>query len=333
VELDVITFANPWALALAPLVLLLPLQPRWTGVARLEVPGPGVLRPPNRWRLRTALRHLPRALQMAGLLALLVALARPQRTWKDTRVTSEGLDIMLAIDTSQSMSERDFVVRGEAVDRLSVAKGVIAQFVEERPHDRVGVVLFGEEAFTHVPLTLDHTTLQAVLADVQLGVAGGGSTAVGTAIAVASKRMKDLDAPSRVVILVTDGRSNAGRFTPEQAAQLAADLGIKVYTIGVGGGAGAGLGGMFRQMLGGSDGVDEPTLRAVAERTGAKFFRAKDTSTLVDVYREIDELEPSPAEVEEIAHHDELFARALMPAALLLALAQALSATWLRRAP
>jgi Ca-activated chloride channel family protein len=322
-------FAHPWVLALLLAVLALPWQPRATGVARLVVPGPGVLR--AGWTLRRTLALLPLALRMLALTLIVIALARPQRVHKQIKVTSDGLDILLALDTSQSMSETDFAVGGRAVDRLSVAKGVMAQFVDARPYDRIGLVLFGEEAFTHVPLTLDHETLTAVLEDVQLGVAGGSATAVGTAIAVATKRISTLDAPSRIVILVTDGQSNAGSLSPDEAAEAAAALGVRLYTIGVGADGGASL--LGRLFGGGRSGIDEVGLTRVAETTGGKYFRAKDTQSLQAIYETIDELEPSTAEVEELSHREELYAWALAPALALFALAAALAHTALRRSP
>ncbi len=322
-------FAYPWVLVLLLGVLALPWQPRITGVARLVVPGPGVLR--AGWTTRRAFSALPTALKMLGLALVLVALARPQRIHKETKVTADGLDILLALDTSQSMSEADFAIGGRAVDRLSVAKGVMASFVQARPYDRIGLVLFGEEAFTHVPLTLDHETLNAVLEDVQLGVAGGSATAVGTAIAVATKRISELDAPSRIVILVTDGRSNAGALSPDEAAEAAAALGVKLYTIGVGADGGATL--LGRLFGGGGSGIDEVGLTRVAELTGGKYFRAKDTRSLQAIYETIDTLEPSTAEVEELSHREELYPWPLVPGLGLLALASALAHTALRRSP
>lgn len=326
-----IEWAAPWALLLLLPVGLLPWQPRWTGVARLALPGPEVHTVSGGWTLRRLAAPLPPALQLLGLLLVVVALARPRLTHKSVRVESEGLDIMLAVDTSGSMRAEDFTVGGQAIDRLSVAKGVIKEFVDERPHDRLGVVVFGEEAFTHVPLTLDHDTLRRVLDAIQIGIAGESRTAVGQAIAVAAKRMKELEAPERVVILLTDGQSNAGRFSPTEAADLAAQLGIKVYTIGVG--AAQPRGGMFGLIRGGGDGIDEPTLKAVAERTGARYFRATDTRSLKQIYETINELEPSPAEVEELVHHEELYRWPLVPGVVLLLLQQLLAATWLRRWP
>jgi Ca-activated chloride channel family protein len=321
----VISFASPWAFVLLVPALLLPLQPRVTGVLRLAVPGPSAHA--AGWTLRRALAWLPTALQVVGLALLVIALARPQLNHKSTVVTSDGLDIMLAIDTSGSMRAEDFSSGISPVNRLEVAKAVMAEFVRQRPYDRIGVVAFGSEAFTHVPLTLDHDTLLAVLGSIQIGIAGEGSTAVGTAIAVASKRLKELTAPSKIVILLTDGRSNAGRLSPLEAADLAATLGIKVYTIGVG--ADRRIGPFSMQ----ADGIDEDTLKAVSATTKARFFRAGDTRALKKVYDTIDELEPSPAEVEELVEHEELFRRFLVPGTVLLVAQLLLSATWLRRFP
>lgn len=323
-----ITWATPWAFALLILVALLPWQPRWTGVLRLIVPGLDVHE--AGWTVRRAVAWLPLALRMVGLALCVVAMARPQLTNKRTVVESEGLDIILAVDTSGSMRAQDMTSGVQAVDRLSVAKAVMARFVEERPYDRIGVVVFGAEAFTHVPLTLDHDTLTSVLDQVQIGVAGEGATAIGSAIAVSSKRLADLKAPSKLVILLTDGRSNAGRFEPKQAAELAKALGIKVYTIGVGGGNPRG-GGLFARMN--QDGVDEESLKEVAATTGAAYFRATDTRALQSVYDKINKLEPSPAEVEQIEDHEELYRRFLVPGVVLLFLQSLLSTTWLRRWP
>lgn len=319
------SWASPWAFLLLVPVALLPLQARLTGRLALAVPGPAALQPG--WTLRRALAHLPLALRMLGLALVVVALARPRTSEHFVQVTSDGLDIMLAVDTSGSMRAEDFVVGARAVNRLQVAKEVMTGFIAGRPHDRIGMVVFGAEAFTHVPLTLDHDTLVATLDNVQIGVAGEGATAVGSAIAIGAKRLKDLEAPSKILVVLTDGRSNAGRFTPIEAAELAAALGVKVYTIGVGAPAGRGL---LRMM---DDGPDEATLEAVAARTGARYFRATDSRTLREIFDTIDELEPSPAEVEEIVEHEERFRVWLVPGVLLLLVETLLSLTWLRRLP
>ncbi|MFT4621542.1 MAG: Ca-activated chloride channel family protein, partial [Myxococcota bacterium] len=215
-----------------------------------------------------------------------------------------------------------------AQDRLSVAKRVVSDFIEGRPNDRIGVVVFGEEAFTFVPLTTDHASLLEVLRGVEIGVAGAQGTAIGSAIAVGAKRLKDLDAPSKILILLTDGRNNAGRVQPMEAAQAAAALDIKVYTIGVGAQA-TGMKGLFF----GNDGLDEKGLRAIAEATDGRFFRATSSRSLEQIYATIDELEPSPAEVRELVHHEEMFRLFAAPGLLLLMAQLLLGHTLLRRGP
>lgn len=320
------TWAWPWAFLLLIPVALLPWQARWTGRVRLRLPGPDVHR--GGGSARTAIAWLPRALRMAGLALLVVALARPQEIRRTRVRTSDGLDILLAVDTSGSMRAEDLSVRGRGLDRLEVAKAVMDDFIAARTADRIGVVVFGEEAFTHVPLTLDHDTLRDVLKTLAIGIAGESRTAIGSAVAVSAKRLKDLEAPSKVVILLTDGRSNAGRLQPEEAARLAAALGIKVYTIGIGP---AGRSGSLFGI--GGDGVDEPTLKAVAEVTGAQYFRATNARSLERVFSAIDELEPSPGETEDLVERDERFHVWASLGGILLGLQMLLSLTWLRRAP
>lgn len=320
-----ISWASPWVLVFLVPVALLALRGRLVGTNRLAVARIGAMQ--RRPSLRLLLAWLPPALQMAGLACLVVALARPQITRHDTIVESHGLDIILAVDTSGSMRADDFTIGVRPVDRLEVAKGVMAEFIRGRPHDRVGVVVFGEEAFTFVPLTLDHQGLLSILQDVQIGIAGAQGTAVGTALAVSAKRLKDLDAPEKIVILLTDGRSNAGRISPLEAAQAAAALGIRVYTIGVG----AERRTLFLSAYG--DGLDEKGLTQIAELTGGRFFRATDSDSLQKIYDTIDELEPSPAEVRQLVSHEERFRPWLLSGLGLLALQLALGGTWLRRGP
>ena len=217
------------------------------------------------------------------------------------------------------MKETDLAVGIRAWDRLSVAKQVIEEFVEERPHDRIGLVVFGEEAFTQVPLTLDHDALLDVLEYVRIGVAGPGATAIGQAIAVSGRRMNQVEAPSRIVILLTDGRNNAGRIAPVEAAEAAAALDIKVYTIGVG--------------ARGAQGLDEQTLVQVAEATGGRYFRADSKNALEEIFGLIDRMETSPAEVTEYSQHIELYRRYAIPGFALLLLQFLLGQTWLRRGP
>ena len=282
------------------------------------------------WSIRRAVAWIPAALRAVAMALVVVALARPQHVERETVRESEGVDIMLAIDTSGSMRTADMQSGGRTYTRLDAGKAVMRSFVEGRPDDRVGVVAFGGEAFVQSPLTLDHAMLDEFIAAMDIGMAGQ-ATAVGDAIAVAAKHMKDLPAPSKVVILVTDGKSTAGQVDPIPAAEAAAALGIRVYTIGVGATRSGGL--MGALLGGGGADVDEPTLRRVAAITGAKFWRAGDATALAEVYATIDELERSPAKVKEYVHREELYLRYLLPALALLLVELLLSAGPLRRLP
>lgn len=325
--------APTWGLAAALLllvpVLLLPAQGVLTGVNRLAVARTVGQRQGLSWRLPLA--FLPGALLIVALGSMVVALAQPKEVERRIDRSAEGLDILLAIDTSCSMEARDLQAMGQPVNRLEVAKGVMAEFIENRPNDRIGVVVFGEEAFTHVPLTLDHQTLREVLSQVEIGVAGARGTAIGTAIAVSARRLKQVDNPERVLILLTDGENNAGRLTPMEAAEAAAAIGVRIYTVGVtGGGRRVGLG---RMLMGGRDEIDERMMKAVAEKTGGAFFRATSAEALSRVYRTIDELECSPAEVYEDVEEHDWYRYALLPGLLALFLHLIVSNLLLRRWP
>ncbi len=274
---------------------------------------------------RRGLAWLPRAALGLGLAACVVALARPQLAHKQVVTKSEGIDIMLAVDTSGSMDERDFTIGGRRATRLDVAKNVVARFIAGRPHDRIGLVVFGEEAFTQVPLTLDHQGLSRFLSQVSIGMAGENQTAIGDAIAIATRRMAELDAPAKVVILLTDGQNTSGTLDPDEAAEAAATLGVEVYTIGVGAEPGS------RRSRRGD--LDEITLRRIAEITGARYFRGTDEDTLRLIYDTIDELEPSTAEVRELTRHEERYHRWLLWGLGLLVLGLLLDATMFRRIP
>lgn len=313
----------------AAFLLLLPvlglLAQRWiSGRNVLAVPGQAFLAPG--FSPRVFFAWLPGLLQIVGLILCVVALARPRIPHRSVEVESVGLDILLAVDTSGSMQAEDFRRGGVAINRLQVAKGVIREFIESRPNDRIGVVVFGEEAFTQVPLTLDHTTLLDSLDAIEIGIAGARGTAIGSAVAVGAKRLKDLEAPDRVLILLTDGENNAGRLTPMQAAEAAAALDITVYTIGVGRKRALGI-------LTRSDGPDERALTAVAEVTGGRYFRATDTRSLQKIYATIDELEPSPAKVKELVDYEEQYRMWLVPGMICLGASLLLGQTILRRGP
>ena len=314
-----IEWGSPWAFGLFVLVALLPFQRFITGHNRLAVP---TTRVKHGFSLRRLVWWAPGVLRIAGLALLVVALARPRITRRDVVVESDGLDILLAIDTSGSMETDDFALAFRRISRMEAAKGVMDDFIEARPYDRIGVVVFGEEAFTLVPLTLDHDALRRTLGLIDVGIAGPNATAVGTAVAVSARRMKQVDAAERIVILLTDGRNNVDRPDPLEAARAAAALGIKIYTIGVGDSRG------FRD-----SGIDEQGLTQLAETTGGQYFRARSTEGLSEIFSVIDRLETSPAEVRTLVEHDEKFRTYLVPGLLVLMIQVLLSATWLKRGP
>jgi len=316
-------FGLPIALWLLPVVLVLPWWRRnpamaWSSLAISR----------SRPTLRQLMAWLPTLLTALGLSCLVLALARPQYVDRQRVVEREGIDILLVLDTSGSMKADDYTVGRRRVTRLRAAKEVIGRFVDGRPDDRIGMVVFGDVAFTQVPLTTDHRAMRAFLDQVDIGMAGQ-STAIGDAIAIAAQRMKSLEAPERVVILLTDGDSRTG-MDPREAAKAAAALDIKVYTIGMGSDGGGGmLGGMF----GRASSLDESTLRDIARLTDARYFRADDTQSLSEVYATIDELEKTTAEVQEFVHRDERYHGVLGIGLMVLLLQQFLAQTWLRRLP
>ena len=254
-----------------------------------------------------------RLLRVLALIFLILALARPQTGRKQVEVLTEGIDIILTIDTSGSMHALDFTLNGEKANRLAAIKQVASDFIEKRPGDRIGMVVFGEEAFTQAPLTLDHDLIESLLQRLEIGMAGD-ATAIGQAIGVGINRLKDLKAKSKIMILLTDGRSNAGDLPPLKAAEIAASYGINIYVIGIGtiGPAPFEVDTLFgkRTVYQQAD-LDEPTLKTIASTTQARYFRATDTKTLEEIYAEINRLEKSEARGKEYTNSDERFERYL----------------------
>lgn len=278
-----------------------------------------------RWR-----RALP-WLRLAALLLLVVALARPRLVDRVQEVEGEGIDIALALDISGSMRALDF----QPQDRLGVAKQVIRDFIQGRPQDRIGLVIFASRAFTQCPLTLDRSVLLGFLDEVQVGLIEDG-TAIGLGLATAVRRLQSSTAKSRTVILLTDGMNNVPTLEPATAAELAQALGVRVYTVGVGREGFAPypvddplLG---RRLTRIESHVDEALLRRIAAVTGGSFFRAEDPQALRDIFATIDRLETSRYRTTVTTHYRELMAGFAAPALLLLWLSAALGATWLRRA-
>lgn len=296
--------ADPWLLALLALVIpcIWVYRRRKRPVVRFpsSIPLKALHRSKATW-----LRHVPFVLRMATVALVVIAMARPQDDEAKGQKTSEGIDIVLIIDTSRSMEARDFALGASRPNRLEVVKAVISDFIRGRPSDRIGVVVFGTEAFTQAPLTLDHELLQRFLARVQIGMAGD-ATAIGDGVATATMRLKDLTAKSKVAILLTDGGNTAGRVDPLAAAQAAKSLGVHVYAIGVGSDAEVPVDVNGQVQVQKTD-VDFELLKQIAKTTDAQWYQANDTETLQKVYETIDRLEKTKIKIESFEHHEERF--------------------------
>jgi len=266
--------------------------------------------------------HYAVLLRIICLVLLILAGARPQLYNVSREMRSSGVDIMLALDASGSMQALDFKLDGEPVSRLTAVKKVVTDFIKKRENDRIGLVVFGEEAFTQSPLTLDKGLLLKLISDMKVGMAGD-RTAVGSAIAVAGKRLNGVKAKSKILILLTDGLSNAGQITPEAAAEAVRALGIKIYTIGVGGIGPA----PFRvktffgtRIVHQNVDLDEETLKQIAGIGGGKYFRAADSKKLKEIYDIIDRAEKTDTKVKTFFNFRELYYYVLIPALLILGL-------------
>jgi len=331
-----VRLADPWwLLALVGLALLLPRAGGAARTAAVRYPSFDVLRevaPAGAGRRRLLLG----ALRVVTLGLIGLALARPQLGTAETTVHREGVDVVLAVDVSGSMLAEDFTLEGKRSNRLDAVKDVVQRFVAARPQDRIGLVVFAGRPYTQAPLTLDHGWLLQNLERAQVGMIEDG-TAVGSAIAAATNRLRASTAPGKFVVLLTDGQSNAGTITPQTAADAAAALGLKVYTVGAGS---RGLAPfpvkdffgntVYRPM---QVDIDEETLQAVATTTGARYFRATDTESLRAVYDEIDRAEKAPFEAPEFLDYRELYPWLLWPALGLLLLEVGLGETVLRKLP
>jgi len=313
-------FEDPWAFALLALVPVMAfLGRRRTGRACIRFSSLHVLsrlRRPASLRLRAVLPLL----RCLAVFLIIAALARPQAGVKSVETSTSGVDIMLCLDTSGSMRALDFTANGKRDTRLAAVKSVVGEFVRGREHDRIGMVVFGEEAFTQCPLTLDYGVLVGLLDMLEVGMAGD-ATAIGTALGMSVKRLKDSTSASRVVILLTDGVNNAGTVTPLTAARIAQRFGIRVYTIGVGseGRAPFLVDSLFgKQYVYLEADLDEDTLRQIARGTGGQYFRATDTEALREIYLQIDTMEKTEVQVKEYTEYNELFLWLLLPALCLL---------------
>jgi Ca-activated chloride channel family protein len=291
--------AFPWALLALPVPLLvwwmLPRAPREGGAA-LRVPFLSTLRRlPASQSAKPARSFAVVAAKTAIWLLLIAAAAQPRWVGEPQPVASNGRDLMLALDLSASMAAPDYSVHGRRVDRHTIVNAVAKDFVGRREGDRVGLILFGSRAYLQAPLTLDRDSIVEMLDQSEVGLAGR-ETAIGDAIGLAVKHLRDRPAEHRVLVLLSDGESNAGVLDPVAAADLATQTGVRVYTIGIGAEERTIQTPFGPRVIGGGSGLDEQTLAEVATRTGGQYFRARDTESLVTVYRQIDALEPSEGE-------------------------------------
>ncbi len=331
-----VTFAQPWLLLLLLAVPLVALMQGGKGAAPAVVFSS--LRPLQALgkARRSHMGGWLTSLLLLALALLIVALARPRQGKTISQVQASGIDIMLALDVSGSMQAEDFTIGGERANRLEVVKQVTQKFIEGRPNDRIGIVCFAGRPYLVSPLTLDHGWLLQNLERVRIGLVEDG-TAIGSAIASSANRLKEKEAKSRILVLLTDGDNNAGKVPPLTAAEAAKAIGIKVYTICAGTRGYAPM--PVQDMLGRKIyrnvkvDVDEETLKKIAELTNAKYYRATDTKTLTQIFEQIDKLEKSTVELNQYTQYRELFPWFLVAGFGVLALQTLLAQTVGRKLP
>ena len=333
----VLRFANlPYLLLLLMvpvLAALYVLNQRRVKTGSLQFSSVGLVKGlPGSLRLRA--RHLLLLLRLAAIVLIILGLARPQSGQAKDVFTGEGVDIVMTLDMSGSMAAEDF----QPENRLGVARSVAKDFVSQREYDRIGLVVFARNSFTQAPLTLDYNVLDRLIDQVQLAPSLGleDGTAIGIALTNAINRLKDSTAQSKVIILLTDGQNNAGQIDPETAADMAAALGIRIYTVGVGsdGPVPFPVQGFFGPTYEYVEiPLDEDMLRAVAEKTGGQYFRATDAETLKQIYEHISDLEKTEVDVTRYTRYRELSTVFFIPALGLVLLDILLAGTLFRRLP
>ena len=299
-----------WPLLL--LVLPLPLLIRWLFPAEIPVEESALKVPflsdfsEAKTKVVSQAQHWPLLLATIAWCLLVIAAGRPQWLSEPIEQAVSGRDLMLAVDLSASMEEQDFFINKQAVDRLTAIKAVATDFINRRVGDRVGLVLFGTNAYLQTPLTFDRKTVQTLLNEAVIGLAGE-NTAIGDAIGLAVKRLKSQPSDSRVLILLTDGANTAGEITPIKAAELAKDNQLKIYTIGVGADEMIVRSFFGNRKVNPSRDLDENTLVKVAESTGGKYFRARNSDELNNIYVLLDQLEPIEKDKQYFRPHSELY--------------------------
>ncbi|MGZ5054315.1 MAG: vWA domain-containing protein [Methylobacter sp.] len=303
-----IHFEWPWLLASLPLPLLI----RWLVPAKMPVEQAALKVPflddfsDGETRAVSQTQKWPLWLSAIAGLLLVSACARPQWLGEPIEQAVSGRDLMLAVDLSGSMEEQDFVINKRAVDRLTAAKGVASDFINRRVGDRVGLILFGSQAYLQTPLTFDRKTVISLLSESVIGLAGD-NTAIGDAIGLAVKRLKNEQTNSRVLVLMTDGANTAGEVSPLKAAELAAANHLKIYTIGIGADEMIVRSFFGSRKVNPSADLDEKSLIKIAESTGGQYYRARNTDELNNIYMRLDELEPVEKDKQYFRPRSELY--------------------------
>ena len=329
-------FRNPWfllLLALIPFLVYRHFRRRHGAVRFSSIENLKRIEPS--WALWG--RHGLLLLRCITVALLVIALARPQKGREETKITAEGIDIVLTVDVSGSMRAEDFRIGDQHRNRLYVVKEVVRDFIKGRQNDRIGIVTFAGQPYTLCPLTLDYGWLIQQLDRAKIGMVSGG-TAIGSAIATSTNRLRESIAKSKVIILLTDGRNNAGRIDPVTAADAARALDVKVYTIGAGTKGLAPVptrdpltgGKIYRQV---KMDIDDESLGKIAQITGGMYFRATDTDSLRNIYKEIDEMETIEVEMTEYRDYKEFYPYLLIFAILSFVAEVGLSNTRFRRLP
>lgn len=329
-------FAHPWLLLL---LLLLPvlawLKGRHGQGSAFLYSSVDLVRPISGLS-RSRAGSILLSLRWLALAAFIIALAQPHLIKGETEIKASGIDIVVALDLSGSMASEDFMVNGDRISRIDLAKQVLGEFIDKRPNDRIGLVAFAGRAYTACPVTLDHDYLHKNLDRLHLGLIED-RTAIGSALATSVNRLRELKSKSRIVILMTDGQNNAGKIPPLVAADAAQAMSVKVYTIGVGirGQAPFPVVDPFgRKMYQMTDvDIDEDTLTKIADKTGGRYFRADSTETLHRIYGEIDRMEKSDAKVKKFQHYDELYTQVALAGLAVLMLEIVLGHTVWRKLP
>ncbi len=329
-------FKDPLVLLLIPICLFIfYLVERKKNYPTFRYSSTHLLKKKKSWKIAASQGLV--FLRLVIFTLFIIALAGPRLTLERSEITTEGIDIILAVDASGSMAAEDFKIRNQRVNRLSVVKDVVEDFIGKRAADRIGLVVFAGQAYTVCPLTTDYDWLATNLKRVELGVIGEDGTAIGSAIASSLGRLDESEAKSKIIILLTDGVNNAGNIDPLEAAKAASSQGIKIYTIGAGS---RGVVPFPAQDIFGRTvyqqvrmDIDEAILEKIAEMTEGKYFRATDTESLRNIYKEIDNLEKTELQEEGYKEYKQLFGWFLLAGLLLFAMELILSNTILMRIP